>query len=141
MNSNLRERLRRIVRILVVIAMVAVGITHFTNPDPFVRIMPAFLPAKLELVWLSGAIEIGLGLLLLPKPTRRLASFGLVLLFLAVFPANINMAINQVQLNPESPLPVWAMWARLPFQLLFIVAALFVGRDGRPEPPPQSQTR
>jgi len=141
MNSNLRERLRRIVRILVVIAMVAVGITHFTNPDPFVRIMPAFLPAKLELVWLSGAIEIGLGLLLLPKPTRRLASFGLVLLFLAVFPANINMAINQVQLNPESPLPVWAMWARLPFQLLFIVAALFVGRDGRPEPPPQSQPR
>ncbi len=140
MNSNLRERLRRIVRILVVIAMVAVGITHFTNPDPFVRIMPAFLPAKLELVWLSGAIEIGLGLLLLPKPTRRLASFGLVLLFLAVFPANINMAINQVQLNPESPLPVWAMWARLPFQLLFIVAALFVGRDGRPEPP-QSQPR
>jgi uncharacterized membrane protein len=130
MNSNLRERLRRIVRILVVIAMVAVGITHFTNPDPFVRIMPAFLPAKLELVWLSGAIEIGLGLMLLPKPTRRLASYGLVLLFLAVFPANINMAINQVQLNPESPLPVWAMWARLPFQLLFIVAALFVGRDG-----------
>ena len=115
MNSNLRERLRRIVRILVVIAMVAVGITHFTNPDPFVRIMPAFLPAKLELVWLSGAIEIGLGLMLLPKPTRRLASYGLVLLFLAVFPANINMAINQVQLNPESPLPVWAMWARLPF--------------------------
>jgi uncharacterized membrane protein len=130
MNSNLRERLRRIVRILVVIAMVAVGITHFTNPDPFVRIMPAFLPAKLELVWLSGAIEIGLGLMLLPKPTRRLASYGLVLLFLAVFPANINMAINQVQLNPESPLPVWAMWARLPFQLLFIAAALFVGRDG-----------
>jgi uncharacterized membrane protein len=124
------ERVRRVVRVLVAIAMVSVGVLHFTDPEPFVRIVPAFLPAKLELVWLSGAAEILLGVGLLPKVTRRWASLGLVALFIAVFPANINMAINEVQLNPESPIPVWAMWARLPFQLLFIAAALFVGKDG-----------
>jgi uncharacterized membrane protein len=124
------ERVRRIVRVLVAIAMVSVGVLHFTDPEPFVRIVPAFLPAKLELVWLSGAAEILLGVGLLPTLTRRWASLGLVALFIAVFPANINMAINEVQLNPESPIPVWAMWARLPFQLLFIAAALFVGKDG-----------
>jgi uncharacterized membrane protein len=44
------------------------------------------------------------------------------------------MAVHEVQLNPESPIPVWAMWARLPFQLLFIGAALFVGKDGDGSP-------
>lgn len=126
--------MRRILRVLVAIGMVSVGVLHFTDPEPFVRIVPAFLPAKLELVWLSGAAEILLGVGLLPKLTRRWASLGLVALFVAVFPANINMAINEVQLNPESPMPVWAMWARLPFQLLFIVAALFVGKDGDGSP-------
>lgn len=114
--------------------MVSVGVLHFTDPEPFVRIVPAFLPAKLELVWISGAAEILLGVGLLPKLTRRWASLGLVALFVAVFPANINMAVHEVQLNPESPIPVWAMWARLPFQLLFIGAALFVGKDGDGSP-------
>ena len=108
--------------------MIGVGITHFTNPDPFVQIMPAFIPAKLELVWISGVVEIALGLLIWPKQTRRLASFGLVALLLAVVPANINMAVNGIQLDPENPLPVWAMWARLPFQFLFIAAAIYVGK-------------
>jgi uncharacterized membrane protein len=128
------ERVRRILRVLVAIFMVSVGVLHFTDPEPFVRIVPAFLPAKLELVWISGAAEILLGVGLLPKLTRRWASLGLVALFVAVFPANINMAVHEVQLNPESPIPVWAMWARLPFQLLFIGAALFVGKDGDGSP-------
>jgi uncharacterized membrane protein len=114
--------------------MVTVGVLHFTNPEPFVRIVPAFLPAKLELVWLSGAAEILLGVGLLPSLTRRWASLGLVALLVAVFPANINMALNEIQLNPDDPLPVWAMWARLPFQLVFIATALFVGRDAADPP-------
>lgn len=128
MKTATRELLRSIVRGLLSVAMIGVGITHFTNPDPFVQIMPAFIPAKLELVWISGVVEIALGLLIWPKQTRRLASFGLVALLLAVFPANINMAVNGIQLDPENPLPVWAMWARLPFQFLFIAAAIYVGK-------------
>ena len=67
-------------------------------------------------------------MLLWPTRTRKLASFGLVALFVAVFPANLNMAFNGIQLDPENPLPVWAMWARLPFQFVFIAAAIYVGR-------------
>ena len=128
MKTATRELIRSIVRGLLTVAMVGVGITHFTNPDPFVQIMPAFIPAKLELVWISGVLEIALGVLLWPKRSRRLASFGLVALFLAVFPANINMAVNGIQLDPANPLPVWAMWARLPFQFVFIAGAIYVGR-------------
>lgn len=126
-----RELLRTVVRALLTLAVVGVGVTHFTNPDPFVRIMPAFMPAKLELVWISGVFEIALGLLLWPSKVRRLASYALVALFIAVFPANINMAVNEIQLDPGDPLPVWAMWARLPFQLVFIAAAVYVGRGPR----------
>jgi uncharacterized membrane protein len=125
------ERARRIVRIVLAIAMVAVGITHFTSPAGFVRIVPAWLPAPLLLVHISGLIEILLGATLIPRVTRRLASYGLVALYVAVFPANINMAVNQIQLDPASPIPVWAMWARLPLQLVLIAIALWVGRDAK----------
>jgi uncharacterized membrane protein len=107
--------------------MVGVGITHFTSPDGFVKIVPSFLPSPLLLVYVSGVFEIALGLAIQPRQTRKLAAFGLVALYLAVFPANINMAVNEVQLNPAEPIPVWAMWARLPFQVLFIAWALWVG--------------
>lgn len=119
--------LKLLVRVLLTIAMVSVGILHFVNPEPFVRIVPAFLPAPLALVYISGVFEIALGIALHPNKTRKLAAWGLVALYVAVFPANINMAIHQIQLSPDSPMPVWMMWARLPFQALFIVVALWVG--------------
>ena len=112
--------------------MTAIGVLHFVKPDPFVAIVPAFLPAPLALVYVSGVFEIVLGWLLIPERTRALGKWGLIALFLAVFPANINMAVNEIQLNPESPMPVWAMWARLPFQVLFIAVVWWAGqRDKR----------
>ncbi len=51
-----------------------------------------------------------------------------MLLYVAVFPANINMAINEVQLTPDGTMPVWAMWARLPLQLGFVAAAYWFTR-------------
>lgn len=116
-------------RVLVAAAMVAVGVLHFANPAPFVRIVPDALPAPEFLVYLSGGFEVAGGLGLLWSKTRHWASWGLIALYLAVFPANINMAINEIQLEPGGSMPVWAMWARLPFQLLFIAAAWWVGRD------------
>ena len=70
------------------------GVTHFTNPEFFVAIMPPWLPYHLEIVWISGGFEIlgGLGLLF-PKP-RLLAGYGLIALTIAVTPANIHMAMN-----------------------------------------------
>jgi uncharacterized membrane protein len=123
-------RVRLVASWLLAAVMVWVGITHFTSPEPFVRIVPAALPAPLLLVWISGVAEIVLGVLLL-VPHRialRLARWGLIALLIAVFPANVNMAWNQIQLTPEGTMPVWAMWARLPFQALFVVWAWWVTR-------------
>ncbi len=119
---------KTVVRWLVAIAMVVVGVMHFVDPTPFVRIVPAVLPAKLWLVWISGVAEIAGGLGLLVPRTRRWAGYGLIALYVAVFPANINMAINHIQMG-EQPLPAWAPWARLPFQAVFIALVWWVSRD------------
>lgn len=119
------DKLRTLARFVLAANMVAIGIAHFASPEPFVKIVPAALPAPLALVYVSGAFEIAGGLGLLLPATRRLAGWGLVALYLAVFPANINMAVNGIQLG-ETPLPTWALWLRLPFQLVFIAWALWV---------------
>jgi len=108
--------------------MVAIGIGHFARPQPFVSIVPASLPAPLLLVLVSGFFEVLGGVGLLVPRARRGASLGLVLLYLAVFPANINMVMH-----PElgAGIPPWALWARLPFQVLFIAWALWVGGGAR----------
>ncbi|MFM7143737.1 MAG: DoxX family protein, partial [Alphaproteobacteria bacterium] len=63
------------------------GVMHFVRPEFYLPMMPTWLPAHRELILLSGAAEILLGLLLLPEATRRLAAWGVVLLLIAVFPA------------------------------------------------------
>lgn len=70
------------------------GISHFTNPDFFVAIMPPYLPWHLEIVYLSGALEILFAALLLLPSRRELAGNLLILLTLAVTPANVHMWLN-----------------------------------------------
>lgn len=109
-------------RWLMTVGMVGAGALHFISPEPYVAMTPAVLPAPLVLVYISGVAEIlgGLGLIL--PATRRLAAWGLIALYLAIFPANINMAINQLPLGDHA-LPSWALWARLPLQLVLIAWA------------------
>jgi uncharacterized membrane protein len=122
--------LRRIVRVIVAVSMIAIGIAHFVIPAGFVAIVPAWLPAPEALVAISGFFEIVGGLGLLVRRVRRAASYGLVALYVAVFPANINMAVHD--LRPEGiHVSAFALWARLPFQIVFIALALWVGREGR----------
>ena len=118
---------RTVARWIVTLAMVGVGVTHFTSPEFFLAIMPPFIPFHLAMVWLSGACEIALGLALVPERTRRIASFGLIALYVAVFPANIYMAVAHIQPGGE-PIPEWVAWARLPLQPLFMLLAWWVGR-------------
>ncbi|MGB5704577.1 MAG: DoxX family protein [Polyangiales bacterium] len=105
------------------IAMVGIGALHFIQPKPFVRIVPKYLPAPLALVYISGFFEIAGGIGLLIPETRAWAAWGLIALYLAVFPANIYMLTDNVSLDPKKPIPRWALWLRLPFQLLFIAWA------------------
>ena len=99
---------------------ISTGIKHFTNVDWFMKIMPPYLPFHKELVYLSGAFEIILGIMLVFEKTRFLAGWGLILLLIAVFPANIYLAqTNGAAINTS---PVLAWW-RLPFQAVFIAIA------------------
>ncbi len=95
--------LRVLLRWVLGIAMLGIGALHFAAPAPFVRIMPAWLPAPLALVYLSGAAEIAGGAGLFLKKWRRAAGLGLVALYIAVFPANLNMAIHRIGLGPDHP--------------------------------------
>jgi uncharacterized membrane protein len=109
--------------VLLSLAMVSIGVLHFARPRPFVRIVPKYLSAPLALVHISGFFEILGGLGLLIPATRVWAAWGLIALYIAVFPANIYMLTNNISLNPKKPIPRWALWARLPFQLVFIAWA------------------
>lgn len=114
--------LDRVLRWTLTVFMVFAGSLHFIVPDVYVSMMPSALPAHLALVYISGVCEMlgGLGLIL--PQTRRLAAWGLVALLVAVLPANINMAVNHLPLGKWET-PVWALWARLPLQLLLIAWA------------------
>jgi uncharacterized membrane protein len=118
-------RLKVALRWLLAIAMVTVGVTHFTSPDGFVSIVPSFLPEPLLLVYLSGVAEIAGGVGILVPRVRRAAGWGLIALYIAVFPANIHMAVNQVPLG-DAQVPAWALWLRLPLQAVFIAWAWWV---------------
>jgi uncharacterized membrane protein len=114
-------------RWLLTVFMVLGGLNHFLDPDPYVAMMPDALPAHLALVYISGVAEIAGGLGLILPQTRKLAAWGIVLLLLAIFPANINMAINDIPLDGRD-LPTWALWGRLPLQALFIAWAYWYTR-------------
>jgi uncharacterized membrane protein len=96
---------------------VSVGISHFTNPFLYLQIIPPVLPYKLALVYISGFFEILFGTMLIYKKTRFLAGWGLIILLVAVYPANIYLAqTNGVAMDISATIA----WARLPIQFIFI---------------------
>ena len=106
--------------IIMSIFYVGVGIKHFTNPMWFIKIVPPILPYKLSLVYISGFLEILFGILILFPTTRYIAAWGLIFLLIAVFPANIYLAITNGAALNTTPL---VAWGRLPFQFIFIAIA------------------
>lgn len=96
---------------------IAAGIYHFANPQPYIAMMPSYLPAPATLVAISGVAEMlgGVGVFL--PATRVVAGWGLIALLLAVFPANLQVALHGW---PGVDLPQWVLWARLPLQPVFI---------------------
>ena len=96
---------------------VAAGVNHFVHPAGYISIMPPWLPYKLLLNYISGAFEILFGVLLLPKYSRRFAASGIILLLIAVYPANIQMSVNYYRSNNPY---FWITLVRLPLQFLLI---------------------
>ena len=121
-----RERPALLAPILGIVFIVA-GVLHFARPAPYVSIVPPWLPDPELLVALSGVAEVLGGAGLLIPRTRRPAAIGLIALLVAVFPANVQMAIDPSGAGRGVPDPL--LWARLPLQPLL---AWLVWRAARP---------
>jgi len=102
------------------------GIMHFVIPRTYQAIVPDYLPAKRELVYASGVAEIAGGLGVMHPGTRRLAAWWSVATLVAVFPANLHMALHADRY--QVPGGRAALYVRLPIQLLFIAWARAAGR-------------
>jgi uncharacterized membrane protein len=116
----LKENLLKLLVVLMGLSYVWIGCQHFINPSFFLKIVPPYLPFHLELVYLSGGFEIIFGLGLLFKKTRFYASWGLVFLLIAVYPANIYLAFNEIPQEAINVSSFMASWVRLPIQFVLI---------------------
>jgi len=99
-------------------------VLHFVRPEFYLAIMPLYLPWHRALVFLSGVAEVAFGALMFVRP--RIGAWGLIATLIAVFPANLHMALNP-QLFPEFP-PL-ALWLRLPIQGVLLAWAWWHTRD------------
>jgi uncharacterized membrane protein len=106
-------------RLLSVFYIVA-GTLHFLRPRVYEAIMPTALPAKRELVYASGVAEIVGGAGVVHPATRRAAGYWLIATLVAIFPANVNMAVNA---DRYRSIPAALLWLRLPLQALLIAWA------------------
>ncbi|MEA5595645.1 DoxX family protein [Rivularia sp. UHCC 0363] len=115
---------KELLRVILAATIIFVGTLHFLVPQPFVKIMPSQLPYPLGLVYLSGFYEILGGIGLLVPPLSQAAAWGLIALFIAVYPANINMAVNHIEIEsiPYSGSPLFQA-IRLPLQGVLIAWA------------------
>jgi uncharacterized membrane protein len=115
-------------------AMIVAGLSHFARVDPFVQHLPDWVPAREALVYLTGAVEVALGVALM-RSTRHRARVGRVVsaYLVAVFPANIYVAVAHVDVSGQ-PGGLQA-WLRLPLQVLFVAWALVSTTPSAARPP------
>lgn len=125
-NLNPLKDFRDNARIATGIAFVFSGFSHFAVPAKFLEMMPPFLPMPLFLVYLSGFFEIIGGIGLIISKTKGIAAAGLLVLLLAVFPANIYVALNNIQLGGFMSNQIY-QWIRLPMQFVLIIWVLWCG--------------
>tara|TARA_B100000131_G_C17797412_1_gene483970 strand:- start:233 stop:637 length:405 start_codon:yes stop_codon:yes gene_type:complete len=134
MKTKTKAMIVRYIKYLSIIVMsvfyINVGIKHFTDPYWFSHIIPPFLDrVGLELVYISGIFEILFGLMLIIPKTRKLGSYGLILLLIAVYPANLYLAFYE---KPQQLIGISAFaasWVRLPIQFIFLGLAYWHSKD------------
>lgn len=120
--------MKKISLFIMSIFYVGAGLNHFWHPESYLKIMPPWLPCHNELVILSGVCEMLFGLLLIFSSTRRFAAWGIILLLIAIFPANIQMMLNfWHESNPQ----LWLTLLRLPLQIILIWWAYSFTKNSR----------
>ena len=130
-------RPQSIARWVLAVFFIGAGVNHFLSPEIYLGMMPAWLPLKAAANFVSGTAEIAGGIGLLVPCLRRAASWGLIALLIAVFPANIHVALQGHMPGLENASPA-LLWLRLPFQALFIIWVWWVGRT--PQKPKATTT-
>lgn len=96
------------------------GLNHFRNPRLYLKIIPPFIPLPKTMNYLSGFFEVALGILLCLPAFSRFSAWGIIVLLIAIFPANIYMFTND---KARLGLPRWMVILRLPIQVLLIIWA------------------
>ncbi|MCG6137540.1 MAG: DoxX family protein [Nostoc sp. LLA-1] len=127
--SNQIHHRKELLRVIFAICIIIVGITHFLRPEQYARIVPPVFP-PLTSVYVSGVFEIFGGIGLMVPFVSATAAWGLIALFIGVFPANIYMTIHNIQLEgiPHNQL---LYLARLPFQAVLIAWAYWYTLDDK----------
>jgi len=118
-----------VTRMLVVVPLVVGGSLHFVIPATYERIVPKQLGRPRELVYLSGALEVFAGLMLASKRTRHGGGYLAAAVLVAIFPANVQMAVDSG--SPAASLGGAMAWLRLPLQVPLVAWAV---QHARAEP-------
>lgn len=135
-NNSAATQRKEILRVILSVSLIIVGITHFFRPEQYARIVPPLFPPFAS-VYISGLFEIIGGIGLMIPLLNVAAAWGLIALFIAVFPANIYMALHNIKLEgiPQNQL---LYWARLPFQAVLIAWAWWYTKN--PENQPEAKS-
>ena len=111
------------------IGYIWVGVQHFIDTSFFLKIMPPGFPFHKESVYVSGVLEILFGSGIIIKKTRFYASWGIILLLIAVYPANIYLAFSEDAQKAIGVSSFFASWVRLPIQFALIALAYFSSKN------------
>src|SRR5262245_24379031 len=123
------SRAKQVLLWVMAIFYVLAGVNHFRDPGFYMPMMPPYLPAHAALVFLSGVAGVVSGVAVLLPPLRRLAAWGIIALLIAIFPANLHIALNNIPLGGATEgMGVWN-WVRLPFQLVLIAWAWWYTKE------------
>lgn len=127
--------LKRALLWLMSVVYVFAGVMHLARPEYYRPMMPPYLPAHDFLIFVSGLAELGFGILVVDAKTRRWAAWGLIALLIAIFPANIHIALHNVPVFGATEGAGFFNWIRLPFQAVFILWAWWYTRPEEEESP------
>ncbi len=117
------SRVKLVLLVVMAAFYVFAGVMHFVSPEAYLPMMPPYLPWHRELVFLSGVAEVALGVAVLVPQTRRWAAWGLIAMLIAIFPANLHIALYDVPVFGAEKGLAALNWVRLPLQLVLIAWA------------------
>ena len=122
-------RLKTLLIFIMGMGYIWVGFQHFIDTSFFLKIMPPSFPLHKESVYVSGVLEILFGIGIIFKKTRFYASWGIILLLIAVYPANIYLAFSEDAQQAIGVSSFFAYWVRLPIQFVLIGFAFYTSKS------------